>query len=194
MARVHRLQAFSNAPRPAVSLAHICTFPPQMCIPYPPLKAHLRSAIDLASKCGGGGWLRTDRRLHKRHHRRMALIIHDTYEKEDGSPVRTLPLSQRSIDDPLRFELIDRLDRSTLNGTTNLDITLNAAGTSPRRPGSATTRWAPTPTTPRVAMRWPRQATGGHSPTMPTGTCRPDGARRSATRPTICRAPSRTAR
>jgi hypothetical protein len=77
---------------PRRAVAHSCESP----------RMYLEETIVQAAPDGAGN---TIERRHKRDQQRTALMVHNTLEKEGGSPAQTLPLSHPTTDDPLRFEL-----------------------------------------------------------------------------------------
>jgi hypothetical protein len=65
-------------------------------------------------KAAPGSVITTAERLHKRHHRRKALMFHETHATEGGSPAQTLPPSQPPHDDLLAIELREHVHRLRL--------------------------------------------------------------------------------
>jgi hypothetical protein len=93
---------------------HFCPFTPRIPIVLSSPEAHHRAHSTSRRKAAPNGAINTVGRLHKRHHSRKALMFQDKLAKEGGSPAQTLPPSQSTTDDSLRFELREHVRKLRL--------------------------------------------------------------------------------
>jgi len=90
--------------------SHFYTFPPRMQIAAKARRAHDSMSTDHQSKAAPGSVSSTTERLHKRHHRRKALMFQPLDSKKGDAVAQTLP-PQHTRDDSLPFELRDHIRR-----------------------------------------------------------------------------------